>query len=72
MAIIGFVALVAFSGFEATFALLAERRFSLTEGGVAAVFVGIGLLLTVVQGGLIGPDHRPHRCSPARYGPGSL
>lgn len=55
MAIIGFVALVAFSGFEATFALLAGRRFSLSEGGIAAVFVGIGLLLTVVQGGLIGP-----------------
>ncbi|MCB1625124.1 MAG: MFS transporter, partial [Pseudomonadales bacterium] len=54
-AVIGFVGLVAFSGFEATFALLAERRFSLAEGGIAAVFVGIGLLLSAVQGGLIGP-----------------
>lgn len=48
-----FVAVCAFSGFEATFALLTKRRFGLTEAGVATVFIGIGLLLTVVQGGLI-------------------
>jgi len=46
---------VAFSGFEATFSLLADRRFGLKEGGVAAVFVGVGLLLVAVQGGLIAP-----------------
>ncbi len=55
MAITGFVAIVAFSGFEATFSLLADRRFGLTEGGVAAVFVGIGVLLVAVQGGMIHP-----------------
>ena len=53
LAIAGFVAIVAFSGFEATFSLFADRRFGLTEAGVAAVFVGIGVLLVVVQGGLV-------------------
>jgi len=55
LAAAGFIAIVAFSGFEATFSLLADRRFGLKEGGVAAVFVGIGLLLTAVQGGFIAP-----------------
>ncbi|MGD9705926.1 MAG: MFS transporter [Acidimicrobiia bacterium] len=55
LAIAGFVAIVAFSGFEATFSLFADRRFDLTEGGVAAVFVGIGLVLVAVQGGLVRP-----------------
>ncbi len=55
LAIAGFIAIVAFAGFETTFSLLAERRFDLTEGGVSAVFVGIGLLLVAVQGGLIAP-----------------
>lgn len=54
-AAVGFIAIVAFSGFETTFSLLADRRFSLTEGGVSVVFIGIGLLLVTVQGGLIGP-----------------
>lgn len=59
MAITGFVAIIAFSGFEATFSLLAGKRFGLTEGGVAAVFVGIGILLVTVQGRLIAPvTHR--------------
>jgi MFS family permease len=55
LAIAGFVAIVAFSGFEATFSLFADRRFGLTEGGVAVVFVGIGIGLVVVQGGLVRP-----------------
>ena len=52
---VAFIAVAAFSGFEATFALLAERRFSLDEGGIAVVFVCIGVFLVVVQGGLIRP-----------------
>ena len=44
----------AFSGFEATFSLFARRRFGLTEASVAAVFVGIGVLLVLVQGGGVG------------------
>ena len=55
LAIVGFTAIVAFSGFEATFSLLAGDRFRLTEGGVAAIFVGIGIVLVGVQGGLIRP-----------------
>ena len=55
LAIAGFTAIVAFSGFEATFSLLAGDRFRLTEGGVAAIFVGIGIVLVGVQGGLIRP-----------------
>ena len=44
LAIAGFSAIVAFSGFEATFSLLVGDRFRLTEGGVAAIFVGIGVV----------------------------
>jgi multidrug resistance protein len=51
LAIAGFVAVCAFSGFEATFALLADDRFGLTEAGVAAIFVVIGIVLVTVQGG---------------------
>jgi MFS transporter, DHA1 family, tetracycline resistance protein len=52
LAVAGFVA---FSGFEATFSLLAGDRFRLTEGGIAAIFVGVGIVLVGVQGGLIRP-----------------
>ncbi|MCP5025288.1 MAG: MFS transporter [Actinomycetia bacterium] len=52
---IAFLATSAFSGFEATFSLLADRRFGLSPSGVAVLFVAIGLLLSLVQGGLVGP-----------------
>ena len=52
---VAFIAVAAFSGFEATFALLAERRFSLNESGIAVVFLCIGVFLVVVQGGVIRP-----------------
>ncbi len=55
LAVVGFVAIVAFSGFEATFSLLMGARFGLTEAGVAAVFIGVGVVLGVVQAGLIRP-----------------
>jgi MFS family permease len=55
LVIIGFLTTAAFSGFEATFALLADHRFSLTESGVAFVFVGVGVGSSVIQGGGIGP-----------------
>lgn len=45
----------AFAGFEATFALFGQQRFNLTEGSAAAVFVVVGVMLVIVQGGLIGP-----------------
>ena len=50
-----FLSGTAFAGFEATFALFGERRFHLTEGSAAAVFLVVGVMLVIVQGGLIGP-----------------
>lgn len=55
LALIAFTATSAFAAFEATFALLGQDRFGLTEGSVAVVFVCIGLALVAVQGGLIRP-----------------
>lgn len=55
LAIVGFMTVLAFAAFEATFALLGEQRFALTEGSTAAVFLGIGLVLVGVQGGAYGP-----------------
>lgn len=55
LAVVGFVAVTAFSGFEATFSLLMGERFDLTEAGVAAVFVFVGLTLVGSQIVLIRP-----------------
>ncbi|MFZ9864922.1 MAG: MFS transporter [Ilumatobacteraceae bacterium] len=55
LAVIGFIGIVAFSGFESTFSLLAGDRFDLTEAGVAAIFVGVGLLLVAAQVWMIKP-----------------
>jgi DHA1 family tetracycline resistance protein-like MFS transporter len=54
LAIIGFITVVAFTAFEATFSLFADRRFGLTEASTAAVFLGVGLVLVAVQGGAYG------------------
>lgn len=56
--VVAFVGMVAFAGFEATFALLLERRFGLPLSSTAAVFAGIGIALVGVQGGLVGPVTR--------------
>ena len=53
-AVVGFIATAGFAGFEATFSLFGERRFDLTEGSAAAVFLFVGALLVLVQGVLIG------------------
>ena len=53
--VVGFVAVVAFSAFEATFSLLAKDRFSLGESGTYGVFFVIGIAIVVVQAGLIHP-----------------
>lgn len=50
-----FVSLVAFSGFEATFSLLTEARFDLSESATYGVFFLIGMGLVFVQGGAIHP-----------------
>lgn len=55
---LAFVAVVAFSAFEATFALLGDRRFGMTPTTVALVFAGVGLVLVGTQGALAGPLSR--------------
>ena len=51
--LVTFLGLVAFSGFEATFSLLVESRFDLSESATYGVFFLIGIGLAVVQGGAI-------------------
>lgn len=53
--VIGFLAAVPFAGFEATFSLFGGRRFNLTEGSTAVVFLGVGVLMSAVQGAFIAP-----------------
>ena len=53
LALVGFITIVAFTAFEATFALFGDRRFGLTEASTAAVFLGVGLVLVVIQGGAL-------------------
>jgi MFS family permease len=49
------LAVLAFAGMESTFALIAAHRFQLDQRNVSYVFAFIGVVVTVVQGGLIGP-----------------
>ncbi len=66
-----FVVSLAFSGFEATFALFTERRFGLTGANIGYVFAFIGLVLSFVQGVLVGRVVRvtgEHRLIPAALG----
>jgi MFS transporter, DHA1 family, tetracycline resistance protein len=44
----------AFSGFETTFALFSERRFAFTEETIGYFFAFVGVVLSIVQGGLVG------------------
>ncbi len=50
-----FLSVLAFSAMEATFALLARERYSLDQQHVNYVFAYIGVLVVVMQGGLVGP-----------------
>jgi multidrug resistance protein len=56
--LVAFVSLVAFSAFEATFALFGERRLGLRLASTGAVFTVIGVLIALVNGGLVGPTVR--------------
>ena len=58
MLAVSFLALVAFSGFEATFALFGNRRLHLHLASTGAVFAAVGVVLVVVQGGLVRPAVR--------------
>ncbi|MGA3541628.1 MFS transporter [Micromonosporaceae bacterium DT194] len=44
----------AFVGMEATFALLGAERFGLDARALGLVFAGIGIMMAIVQGGLVG------------------
>jgi DHA1 family tetracycline resistance protein-like MFS transporter len=56
--VIFFLATLAFSAMEATFALLAKHRYGLDQRQASWLFALIGVLMVVVQGGLIGPLDR--------------
>jgi len=58
LVVAGFGSLVAFSAFEATFALFGERRLGFGLASTGVVFTGIGLVLVVVEGGLVHPAVR--------------
>lgn len=67
--LVAFVGMVAFSGFEATFALFAEARLGLAVSATAGVFTAIGLALVAVQGGIVGPvSHRLGESGTLRFG----
>jgi MFS family permease len=64
-----FLGLVAFAGFEATFSLLTDERFGLSESSTYAVFFVLGLGLVLVQGGVVHPvAHRLGEASTLRIG----
>lgn len=56
--LVAFVSLCAFSAFEATFALFGERRLGLRLASTGVVFTIIGVLIAVVNGGLVAPAVR--------------
>jgi predicted MFS family arabinose efflux permease len=47
--------ILAFSAMEATYSFLAQQRFGLSAREVSYVFAYIGVIIVLVQGGLIGP-----------------
>lgn len=49
-----FVSVVAFSAFEATFALLGQERLAMTPSSVAFAFAGVGVILVLTQAVLAG------------------
>jgi MFS family permease len=53
MLAVTFLALVAFSGFEATFALFGAKHLGLGIASTAAVFTAVGAAIVVVQGGVV-------------------
>jgi DHA1 family tetracycline resistance protein-like MFS transporter len=49
-----FTATFAFVGMEATYALLGSRLYGLGPAGLGLVFTGVGVVMAVVQGGVVG------------------
>jgi DHA1 family tetracycline resistance protein-like MFS transporter len=66
--LIYFVVVAAFSSFELNFALYGERRFGFTSTTIGYVFALVGVILSLVQGLLVGrvvPRVGEHRVVPA-------
>ncbi len=53
--LVAFLSMVAFSAFEATFALMGQRRLGFGFASTGAVFTVVGVLVALVQVGLVGP-----------------
>ncbi|MCL5962184.1 MAG: MFS transporter [Chloroflexi bacterium] len=49
-----FLTTFAFVSMEATFALFEEKRIGLDAGGLGLIFTYVGILIAIVQGGIIG------------------
>ena len=52
--LIGFLIVAAFSGYESTFALFAERTYGFTAASIGYIFAFVGIILVIVQGALVG------------------
>jgi DHA1 family tetracycline resistance protein-like MFS transporter len=52
--LIGFLVVAAFSAFESTFALFAERVYAFHASSIGYVFAFVGVVLVIVQGFLVG------------------
>ena len=52
--VIGFLVVAAFSGFESTFALFAERTYGFHAASIGYFFAFVGIILVIVQGLLVG------------------
>lgn len=52
-----FISTIAFVAMEATFALFGQERYSLTPTGLGIIFTLVGVVIAIVQGGLIGRLH---------------
>ena len=66
--LIYFLVIAAFSSFEATFALFSEMRFGFTATTIGYIFAFSGVVLSIVQGGLVGRMAKrfgEHRIVPA-------
>src|SRR3954469_13095054 len=55
---VAFLALSAFSAFEATFALFGQERLDLHLASTGGVFAAVGIVIVLVQGGLVRPAVR--------------
>jgi predicted MFS family arabinose efflux permease len=52
--VIGFLVVAAFSGYESTFALFAERTYGFTASSIGYIFALVGVILVIVQGAFVG------------------